>query len=34
MIRKYHNHAVQTNQTHHEEEPQSTNSHQTSGKQI
>ena len=27
MIRKYHNHTVQTNPQHNEEEPQNTNSH-------
>ena len=34
MIRKYHNHTLQTNPRHHEEEPQSTNSHMISGRQL
>ena len=34
MIRKYHNPTLQTNLWHHEEEPQTTNSHETSGRQL
>ena len=33
MIRKYHNHTLQTNPWHCKEEPQNTNSHKTPGKQ-
>ena len=32
MIRKYHNHALQANQRHREEEPQNTDWHNTSGR--
>ena len=34
MIRKYHNHTLQTNPRHHEEEPQNTDCHKTSGRQL
>ena len=34
MIRKYHNHTLQTKPQHREEEPQNTNSHKTSGRQL
>ena len=34
MIRKYHNHKPQTNPWHHEEEPQSTDCHKTSERQL
>ena len=34
MIRKYFNHTLQTHPRRREEEPQNTNSHRTSGKQI
>ena len=34
MIRKYHNHSLQTNQWHHEENTQNTNSHKTPGRQV
>ena len=34
MIRKYHNHTLQTNPLQREEEPQKTNSHKTSGRQL
>ena len=34
MIKKYHNHTLQTNPMHGEEEPQNTNSHKTSGRQL
>ena len=34
MIRQYHNHALQTNPRNREEEPQNTNSHKTSGRQL
>ena len=34
MIRKYHNIALQTNPEHHEEEPQNTDCHKTSGRQT
>ena len=33
MTKKYHNHTLQTNPKHCEEEPQNTNSHNTSGRQ-
>ena len=33
MIRKYHNHTLQTNPRHYEEVPQNTNHHNTLGKQ-
>ena len=33
MVRKCHNHIVQTDRPHHEEEPQNTNSHKTSDRQ-
>ena len=31
---EYHNHTLQTNPRHHEEEPQNTNSHKTPGRQL
>ena len=34
MTRKYHNHTLQTNPGHHEEEIQNTNSHTTTGTQF
>ena len=34
IIRKYHNHTIQTNQRHCEEAPQNTNSHKTSRTQL
>ena len=34
MVRKYHNHTLQTDPRLHEEEPQSNNSHKTSGRQL
>ena len=34
MIRKYHNHTLQTNPQHREEEPPINNSHKTLGRQI
>ena len=34
MIRKYHIHTLQINPKHREEEPQNTNSHKTSGRQL
>ena len=34
MISKYHNHTLQTNTRHHEEEPQDTNSYKTSGRKL
>ena len=34
MIRKYHNHTLQINPWHKEEEPQTTNSHKTPGRPI
>ena len=34
MIRKYHNHTLQTNTRHCEQEPQNTNSYKTSGRQL
>ena len=34
MIRKYHNHTLQTNPRNHEEEPQNTDCHKTSGRQL
>ena len=34
LSRKYHNHTLQTKPRHREEEPQNTNSHATSGRQL
>ena len=34
MIRKYHNHTLQTNLRHREKESHNTNSHKTSGRQL
>ena len=34
MIRNYHNHTLQTNPRHREEEPQNTNSHKTLERQL
>ena len=34
MTRKYHNHTLQTNPGHHEEEPQNTNTHKPSDRQL
>ena len=34
MIKKYHNHTLQTIPWQREEEPQNTNSHMTSGRQL
>ena len=34
MIRKNHNHTLQTNPRHHEKEPENTNSHKTLGRQL
>ena len=34
MIRKYHNQTLQTHQWHREEDPQNTNSHKTSERQL
>ena len=34
MIKKYHNHKLQTNPWHREEEPQNTNSQKTLGRQL
>ena len=34
MIRKYHNHKLQTNQRHHEEAPQTIHSNKTSERQL
>ena len=34
MIRKYHNHTLQTNPRHREEDSQNTNSHNTPGRQL
>ena len=34
MTRKYHNHTLQTNPRHSEQEPQNTDSHKTPGKQL
>ena len=34
MMKIYHNHTLQTNSRHHQEELQNTNSHKTSGRQL
>ena len=34
MIKKYHNHTLQTNSRHREEEPQNNNNHKTLGRQT
>ena len=34
MIRKYHNHTLQTNPQRREEEPQNTNNHRKTGRQL